>query len=368
MTVLIFIITTTTLFLSSASFYVVEDGVLKSSQKLGADLIIIAENGEFDNSEFLHYAKPTTRYITPKDVAKALSYEEVEQYSYQCFLTETSGKAVVGIDFETDFTVKPWIGTMTGDFKASSFISGSDISADKFSVYGKNFSKVATMAYTSSSFDNVVFIDINSARKLIKDNFKKSQIRKLNPSEMMTTVFVKLKSDASITNFVDKVNANNDRIRAVAKVGSIQKVDDTIYGAKIVVYFLFFFLLINSMLSLFGRYRSIFSHRKKEIGYLKSVGISNAVVFSSMLCEVLLLGIFSGIISGLITVFLLPASSSFLSYYFGASSQGVDYTVYFMVLLFSPLFTVLLGLISAAHPIIKATVMEPISAIARGEL
>ncbi len=368
MTVLIFIITTTTLFLSTASFYVVEEGVKKSSQRLGADLILIANNGEYDNSEFLHYAKPTTRYITEKDVIDVLQYEEVDRYAYQCFLTETSGRVVVGIDYNTDFTVIPWLVNPSGKFSKESFIGGVDLSADKFSVYGKNFSKFATMSKTSSSMDNAVFIDINTARSLIKSNFKKSQIRKLNPDEMLTTVFVKLKDETSITNFVDKVNANHKGIRAIAKVGSIQKIDDTIYGAKIVVYFLFLFLLINSILSLFGRYRSIFAHRKKEVGYLKSMGISNGKVFLSMLFEVLILGVFSGIISGVITLVLLPISSSFLSYYFGTSTYSIDYSVYFVVFLLSPVFTVVLGLLSAAHPIIKATVMQPIAAISRGEL
>ncbi len=368
MTVLLFIITTTTLLVSFFSFYVLEKDISNNSSKLGADVIIIASNGEYEDEEFINYSKHTTRYLSEDDIDSVMKYEEVENYSCQCYLTDVGDISVVGVDYASDFTIKPWLDKNVEELSGSNFISGYSLDFDKIDIYNKTFNKFSSLGYVGAGIDNVVFIDIDEARNLAKKNLKKSAIKNIDSDKLVTAALVNLKEDASITNFVDKVNANFKSVKAISKAGSIQKVESSIYATKILVFFLFLFLFINSVLALFGRYKSIFTHRKKEIGYLKSIGISNGRIFMSMIYEILLVGLFSGIISAVLSSFILPYSVSSLGKYFVSFDIVISSKVYFSMFLLSPMFTVVLGFISGFYPIMKFSRMQPISAISRGEL
>ncbi len=368
MTILIFVITTTVLMIGSFSFYLLEDSIKNSTEKLGADVIVIAKNADVRDQEFLHFTRPTTRYMNIENLDFLKKYPEVLSVSHQCYIGKVGERNVIGLDFSNDFIVKPWLDKELDTFADDVFIGGKNIDEDKLTIYGKEFTKVASLTSVGTDVDNVIFINMNVARKLANTNLPKHYLKNKNKDTFLTAAFLKMRKDVGLRNFADKINAESNTVKAISKAGSIQKIDSSISAVKKLVYFLFLFLFINSILSLFGRYMSIFSYRKKEIGYLRSVGISKQKVFLTMLYEIVIMGLISGLISALIASICTPITVRLIEQNFAATKAVFDFKVILMIFVVSPIFTICLGVISSIKPIFKYSKMQPISAISKGEL
>ena len=115
-------------------------------------------------------------------------------------------------------------------------------------------------------------------------------------------------------------------------------------------------LVLLCGLYIFSTITASVTERKKEIGILRAVGFSKASIARVVLSEALVLAIVSGLAGIGITLLFLR--------YFMTMATGLSSIVYdvpFFVL--SALGLLILALLSAAGPAVKASRTDPVSAI-----
>ncbi len=349
----------------------IDEAIELSKKRVGADAILIANNGEFNGEEFLFSAKPTTRYFKTADADFIKEYDEVDKYTYQFYINdEKEYYTVIGVDFETDFLLKPWLKDQNIDtLEDGEIILCADIEYYGFyNILGETFKTKSSLHKTGTTMDNSIYVNIETARKYAKNNMKKKFFKNGDAEEFSTAVFVKLKEGKNPQVFADKVNYNSKEMKSISKTGTIYKVEDSILGFIKIISILGIVLLVNSFLALFGRYTSLMKERKKEIGYLRSLGFSKGKIYLSFVCEILIISVISGLIASLFVIIAITPILNSLSKAFLFPSANLSVLAVLKIVIFAPLLSFILGALSSIFPAVKTAKMEPREAMARGEM
>ena len=109
-----------TFFFSSILMKNLEMGVKNTTDRMGADIIVVPREGTENMRESLFAGKPCTLFFQ-KEWAEAIQkLEDVERVSAQLYIATLSASCcdaavqMIAIDPKTDFVVKPWLKDQTG--------------------------------------------------------------------------------------------------------------------------------------------------------------------------------------------------------------------------------------------------------------
>ncbi len=108
--------------------------------------------------------------------------------------------------------------------------------------------------------------------------------------------------------------------------------------------------------------------RKREIGYLRSLGFEKFSIYTSLVNEILILSVISGLISSIIVICSLPFILSILSREFLFPVGVLNFWIVLRIIVAGPILSFGLGIISSFVPAIKTAKMEPREAMSRGEI
>lgn len=380
-TIAITMVAVFTFILTFSVLYLVNTGIEISRKRIGADVMVIASNSEFDDSQFLYSGKPTTRYIDLKDLEFLNQYSnEIEATTEQFFTNTLSAGCctvgeklrIVGIDQETDFLIKPWLEEHDIEkISNSQVIIGDDVAyplGARMGLLGQTFELVGSLYRTGTGMDRTIFMDIKVARKLAKERIQASVFKGKETSELATSVFIKLKDGVNPRDFANKINADQDNVKATAKADAISKMEDAINGWILIVLFLIVAVVLNAILSLFGRFDAIIKERKKEIGYLRSLGVSKGSILKLALYEVGITSIVGGVAGSLLVLVTISGVIDRVTEQFTLPSASLTPVVMVGIFVSGPLFAFLLSFISSIIPAIKSANLEPKEAMTRGEI
>ncbi len=346
-------------------------GLDLSKSRIGADVILIASNGEFKNEEFLYSVKKTTRYFNKEHANFIDDYDEVKSKTEQFYVNDPNLKyKVVGINFDTDFLVKTWMKKNNEQALAlDEAVVGADIDAnDTIQVMGKTFKVKSSLYKTGTTMDNSVFVDMNVAREYADKSMKKFYFKGNKVDDSVTAIFIKLKEGKSASRFVDKVNFHTNYIKAISKAESISTLENSVMGFVKIISYLVLILVVNAFLALFGRYTALMKERKKEVGYLRSIGYAKGRVYLTLTFEILILAVISGLIGSLAVLITITPILDIVSNKFMFPKVYLSVGSILKIVISGPALSFLLGIISSFVPAIKTARMEPREAMARGEI
>lgn len=380
-TIAITAISVFTLLMTFSTFYVVKKGVQLSNQRIGADVLVIASNSEFEDSQFLYSSKPTTRYIAMEDLAFINNYnDEIDTMTEQFFTHTLKGGCcsvgetlrIVGINQETDFLIRPWLEeqniTRMADNQA---LIGDDVIyplGARMGLLGHPFNLVGSLYRTGTGMDRTIFMDIHVARKLAKERIQKSVFKGRDTADLATSLYIRLKPGVNARNFADKINAAQDKVMATAKADTISKIEDSIYGWIMIVLSLILAIVLNCLLSLFGRFNGMMKERKKEIGYLRSFGVPKIRIFRWTLMEIGLLSLTGGVIASLSVLLTISPVLERISRQFTIPNATLSIPGILIVFVLGPVSAFALGVLSGIIPVVKSVLLEPREAMARGDV
>lgn len=361
-------------------FAMLQKGIELSEEKIGADILIISSKSEFPKSEFLYTSDPTRRYIPYEDLKFLENYEEIEQINYQ-FFTHTLSEGccttdektrVVGFDQEDDYIIRPWLREQNIEFlKEDEVVIGTDIAlrkGDQISLLGKVFTVAGKLNRTGTGLDYTIFLDMEQARKLAKEKFSPSVFKGREVEDLVTSVYLKLKPQASIHALTENINATQDRVMAISKADSIEHIKLQIQAWRGIVGFLTVAILLLAVFSLFSRYDAMIRGRTKELGYMRAIGMSHLQIMGSCVLEILILCGFSAIISGALVSFSTPSVIRYLQGHFNFPISDFNMELIFFIFGTSAVLSISLSLISGLIPTFKINSMQPKDAMNRGEL
>lgn len=369
-----------TLLISSVLFQV-KEGIKLSLDRVGADVMIIANTNDFEDTSLLYSGKPLRRYIKREDIGFLDELDsQIEAKTEQFFTHTLTGGCcsvneklrVVGIDSSTDFIIKPWLeqNGLNGLSKHTAIVGSNVIYplGDRMVLLGQPFDVVGTLYQTGTGMDVTIFMPIDMARSLAREKFPPSVFWDRDPDDLISSVFIKLKQGVDPSSFANMINDSQFKVIAAAKFDTMNKLEDSIRGWVQVVLFLTGSIIIITCLSLFGRFTALMKERKKEIGYLLSLGYSSAKIFWISILEIGMMSVAGGVIASLSVLFSLNAVLKYVSVQFTLPRSSLSLEFMLIVFVVGPVLALVLGLLSSLAPALKIAGLEPKDVMTRGEV
>ncbi len=306
------------LFILSLLFLGFQNGVNVSNERLGADVVILPKEVPVEGNMVLLSGEPVNVYFDEKKTEEALKkIPGVGAWTPQ-FFTQTLNadccsvggeNRLVGIDWKSDFLVKPWLTTGKIDhFEGNMAIFGGKVPfyEDRVQILGENFRIVGVLAPTGTAMDYTIYIPLAEARRLTAHSDTVVQYwEQDDPFTSLSALFIKAEEGYN----PDLLAYTLNRIPDVQVVQSSEVLNATRNSFSFMEKLLWFFylaLLFLGAIGLIGRYSGYVMERKKEFGLMMALGMSGRKLRDWIIKETLLYGMIGAILGLILTFVFYP--------------------------------------------------------------
>jgi ABC-type transport system, involved in lipoprotein release, permease component len=304
--------------LFSGTFLVksLNDGLVSLSDRLGADIIVVPQGYDSKIEGALLRGEPNTFYFDAEAVDRIKKIEGVANASPQLFIATLSAGCcsfplqIIGIDFETDFNVKPWLSKhLKLPLTNNEIVVGSNIVGNvrgEVKFFNQPFVIAARLSKTGMGFDNSVFMTMENARRLSKEYERIMQHPIAHNERLISSVMVKLKTGFSAKKVSKKILEafKGEGVYPLTSKQMMSNISAGIETLTLYIRVLIITLYILSFVVLIVSFSSIFNERRGEFAMMRIIGARKTWI-------ALLAGLEAFIISS-ISAFLGTVTSLFL--------------------------------------------------------
>ena len=275
-----------------------KNGLSSLKDRLGADVIIVPEGIEKKIEGAILQGSPESFYMD-KSVISSIPKEvlgNIESMSFQLYIaTLTLGCCsfplqAIGVDFETDFVVRPW---MTKEvelpLKKDEIVIGYNIMASEgetLRFFGHDYKVKTKLGLTGIGFDNSVFLSIQDAREMAHRARKLTSIPSCEDDALISNVLIKVKDarprDISIK--LNKVLRDQGATSFVA-ANMMSDISSKLRGLVLYIYVL---LVVTGVLGLAAIVLTIFvniAQRHSEYASLRTIGATKTYILQLAMLE-----------------------------------------------------------------------------------
>lgn len=292
------------------------DGLVSLSDRLGADIIVVPQGYDSKIEGALLRGEPNTFYFDAEAVDRIKKIEGVANASPQLFIATLSAGCcsfplqIIGIDFETDFNVKPWLSKhLKLPLTNNEIVVGSNIVGNvrgEVKFFNQPFVIAARLSKTGMGFDNSVFMTMENARRLSKEYERIMQHPIAHNERLISSVMVKLKTGFSAKEVSKKILEafKGEGVYPLTSKQMMSNISAGIETLTLYIRVLIITLYILSFVVLIVSFSSIFNERRGEFAMMRIIGARKTWI-------ALLAGLEAFIISS-ISAFLGTVTSLFL--------------------------------------------------------
>lgn len=356
----------------------IDDGLKLNEERMGADVVIYPSEAESNPQDFLYSGVAEMKYIEEDKLMERLPKDKIEKVTNEFFIKTLPGGVccgtdktyrIVGVDNQTDFLIKPWLENENlSKIEDGMMVLGQNIGNEfgrKAFLLNNVFDVKGRLYRTGSGFDESIFMDIDTVRKLGKNTFSSDYFDEKDPEKLITTSFIKIKDGVDVNEFIDDLKVEDLK----AGVIHVSQVRDMVkeQANSFLQLFLIFAILVflTTAIAVSTLYNMMAKERKTEIGYLRSIGLSKKKVLQESFLEVLIqsgtAGLIGAILGGLSTVFITERIRKLM-----ALPLGMDVRQIIISSALSLVFAILISLLATIRPILKNSSIEPSQAITGG--
>ena len=344
-------------------------GAESAANRLGADVMIVPEGYDPHIDSILLSGKPST-FTLPEDTLELLGGLEadigIDRLSPQAFLATLRASCcsypvqLVGIDYDTDFIVKPWMeNTLRRRLKDGEVIVGCHVSGwpgDTLTFFGKDLPVAGRLEQTGMGFDATVFMTRPTLAALAKEAERVAGRTLGKDSGFISVVMMKLKPGYDSVAAAQEINRvlNSRGIYALFSKKFVNSISRSLtWISRFTLGGLCFtWLLAFAVIALL--FALSLAERKREMGALRAIGASRGKLIRLALVEAFLTGAYGavlGVVLGAVAVLALsPLAVEALHLPFLLPSLPS----LAMLGLVSGLAAVLTGVLAAAFPAWRA--------------
>lgn len=366
---------------SSTVFASLFNGIEMSSQRLGADIIVLPSDIGVSAEEALFTAEPANIYFPANAIEIIRTVDGVVSATPQ-FFTQTLNQSccsvmgvtrVVGIERDSDFVISPWLSTGSlSSLGETDILLGSDapeVVGNTVSILGQTFTVVGTLEPTGTSVDKTIFMDVDTARQVASDSPYLQRVwSTTDPFTSISSIMIKVAIGEDPDDVALRINEAYPYASATAAAGLIKNTSAQLSLFSQVFTGLVVAVFAISTLALVSRFLSLVRDRRKEIGLMRATGFSRFDVMLSVILEAGSLSLFGGIIgsiTGVVTAsFVIDSLHETLS----LPGGGLTLTMGIFFVGLGVIVSLLLGILSSAYPSFRAAKLDPHTVIVRGEL
>ncbi len=293
-------------------------GVALSEQRLGADVIVLPKEIPVQGSTVLLTGEPVNVYLNEQESIAGLDQVRgIKQWTSQ-FFTQTldsdccsvgGENRLVGIDWESDFLIKPWIrGEELSSFTGNVAILGWKIPSidDVIQILGEDFTVVGTLDLTGTSMDQTIFIPMEQARNLTANSDTVLQYwEEDDPYESISALFFKAETGFDPDFLAYSLNQLPD-VQVIRSNEVLQHTKESFtFIQRILLLFIGTTVLLGAI-GLVGRYSGYVMERKKELGLMMALGTSSGKLRWWIMSETVLFGLFGSVVGVMLAIIAFP--------------------------------------------------------------
>ena len=350
----------------------VSSSLKKSSERLGADLVVVPVGARGFAEEFLLESKNTSFYMPISVIEKVKKIEGIESLTHHTYLSSISGLCcdimptrIVAFDPETDFIINPWLQESLGrPLQLGEAIAGFGTSENlglglldiEATIFDNRFKIVGVLEQTGTGLDHALFMTEENLENIIKSG--KSPLKKGNISIIFTKV-----TKGSDPDYVGRVlEGQIPEVDVVARSDMGGKFLNTLADINKIFLLTTFLASVLTTFLVWAIFSAIANERSKEIGIMRALGAKESHIVKLYLIEVLVLGLLgsiTGVLAGTYLSALLAGSFSLLKNISAGLTGGQQAAIALVCLLVGTTICVT----GAMMPINRIKKMEPLLVI-----
>ncbi|MBW9158196.1 ABC transporter permease [Clostridium tagluense] len=367
------------LFFSTMLMMNMERGIINTTERMGAEVIVVPNKNSKELQESLFMGKPCTIYFDRQWVNKLKGVKGVNKISPQLYLATLEAACceaavqLIAIDPETDFLIEPWLKTQ-GDLelKKGQVVVGHDVIAkvgEKVTFYNTEFQVAAKLSKTSMGYDNSVFMSFDTVFELANSKSANNNLKLDNSENLISMIAIDAEEGYSPDKLAVEIqHVYNDDDIAVHTANSLfsgiaaELKKFTSYSSVLIV-----ILFIATAMALISIFTITINERKREFGILYTLGANGRQIFSMIIIEALIISIIGGVLGVLVSEGLLLLFKNFIGMSFGIPYFEMTFTEVLLVSSKCMLVSVLTGFIASFYSAYKISKEEPYALIRENE-
>ncbi|MGP1437832.1 MAG: ABC transporter permease [Treponema sp.] len=305
--------------LFSGTFLVksLNEGLSSLSDRLGADIIVVPQGYDGKIEGALLRGEPNTFYFDIEAVNRLNKIEGVANASPQLFIATLSASCcsfplqIIGIDFETDFNVKPWLSKhLSHQLTNNEIVVGSNIVGNikgELKFFSQPFIIAGRLSKTGMGFDNSVFMTMENARRLSKEYERIVQHPIAHNERLISSVMVKLEAGYNAKTIARKISEEfkGEQIYPLLSKQMMSNVSSGIESLSLYIKLLIIVLYMLSFVVLIVSFSSIFNERRQEFAMMRIVGATKTWIAILASFEAFIISSIGAFLGTLISLFII---------------------------------------------------------------
>lgn len=297
-------------------------GVSSLSDRLGADIMVVPEGHEVHIDSILLSGEPSDFYLPKNTMDLLKDIEGIDKMSPQTYLATLSASCcsypvqIIGIDFDTDFLIKPWLTETLGrELKKGEVIVGNHVSGDngqKLSFFNQPFNIAGRLEQTGMAFDATVFMTKDTIIELAKAAQRIKEHPLSKDGSLISTVMIKLKPgyDAEKVSYEITHKLSDKGIYAMFSKKFVNSVSANLSIISKYIYATIIGLGVLAIFIISILFSVILHERKKEMAVLRTLGATKSRLRSLIMLEAFIISsvgsVLGTIFGGVIIVIMGP--------------------------------------------------------------
>jgi len=305
--------------LFSGTFLVksLNEGLTSLSDRLGADIIVVPQGYDSKIEGALLRGEPNTFYFDIEAVDRIKRIEGVANASPQLFIATLSAGCcsfplqIIGVDFETDFNVKPWLSKhLKLPLKDNEIVVGSNIVGNirgEVKFFNQPFIIAGRLSKTGMGFDNSVFMTMENARRLSKEYERIMQHPIAHNERLISSVMVKLKAGFDAKMVAKKISEEfkGEQLYPLISKQMMNNISSGIENLTLYIRILIIALYVLSFVVLIVSFSSIFNERRSEFAMMRIIGATKTWIAILASLEAFIISSVSAFLGTITSLFII---------------------------------------------------------------
>ena len=288
----------------------VNGSIKKTSERLGADLLIVPTNARGAAEEILLENKIKSFYMDRGLMDRIRKVPGIDLITEQTYLVTLSTMCcsvpeamVVAINQETDFIITPWLQEkLKRKLAKGEAVAGSESAFNiqlglvdvKSMLFGSVFRLVGALEQTGTGLDTAVFIGQENLDEIIKSN----KVGNLKPGQI-SVIFAKVKPGINPSAVAMEIENSIIEVDVMARKDIGKNIITTLKDMSRIFTMTIALAAVMSFFLVWAIFTAIANERAKEVGIMRALGAKEGHILRIFLIEVLLIG-FAGSVLGIV--------------------------------------------------------------------
>lgn len=298
-------------------------GIKNTTERMGADMIVVPKKGTENVRESLFAGTPCTVFFNRAWEDAVRNIDGVERVSAQMYVATLSASCcdipvqIIAFDPETDFVIQPWLQEQKKvNLKKGEVLIGYNVKAEvgqTMKFYETYFDVAGKLEKTGMGYDSSVFMTFDTLYELKDSEIAQKNLPTENLEQCASMLMVDLEDGitaverSEIRIAIKEAHATDEEMYACTGDELMNGISSQVKKLSGYGSILTYISLISTALALISIFVLTINERKYEFGVLYALGAKKSQMTNLILSEALIIST-SGGIMGIVIAYALVAT------------------------------------------------------------